>query len=156
MSDNINRRKVLQYSTVTITSLPFLSENTLALQSESINSKQENVHSIPYDLELVNNGETEEEIKVIAAPVSSDKPAYSASYSLPGLNSPSLEENDEASRKMNLSIPDDGFYVFQFELSNGETDRTKITVNPDGIRDSEAITVHISPSRMIEANTIVE
>jgi hypothetical protein len=137
--------------------LALLSDETLALQTESLSQKQEeNDHSIPYDLELVNNGKKEEVIKVAAAPVSSENPVYSNNYSVPGLNAPSVEEAENATQRMNVTIPEEGFYVFHFELSNGESDRAKITVNSDGIRDSEAITVDVSPDGKIEANTIVE
>lgn len=157
MSNNVNRREVLQYSTVTMSSLALLSDETLALQSESLSQKRgENDHSIPYDLELVNNGKKEKAIKVVAAPVSSKNPAYSNNYSLPGLNAPSIEEPEKATQRMSVTIPEEGFYVFHFELSNGESDRAKITINSDGIRDSEAITVYVSPDGKIEANTIVE
>lgn len=157
MNDSFNRRAVLKHSTTTITGLALFSGETLALESKQQvpESSDDDDHELPTDLWIHNNSTGNTTIEITAYPKNTDGPVFEGSYSLPGLNDPSLENPSDASQEHQLKISGEGTYTFQFQLPDGSTDSTDVTVTDDGIYGPESMSVYIRPSGQIRALTTV-
>lgn len=155
MSEKISRRDVLQYSCTTITGLALLSDETVALQSNPKRKPTESDHEIAGDLAIHNNSTGMTTIKVTAFPKYSDGPVLTGSYTLPGLNALDLEKAVDARSKHRLDISGEGIYTFQFQLPDGSTESTDVTVTEDGIYAPQMMTVHVTPSGDITAGTMI-
>lgn len=157
MKGNLSRRDVLKHSTTTITGLSLLSGETLALESEQQAPEliDDDDHELPTDLWIHNNSTGNTTVEITAYPKSTDGPVFEGSYSLPGLNDPSLENPPDASQEHQLKISGEGRYTFQFQLPDGSTDSTDVTVTDDGIYEPESMSVYIKPSGQIRTLTTV-
>lgn len=155
MNGKFNRRDVLKHSTTAITGLAMLSGEVLALESEQVPESVNDDHELPTDLWLHNNSTEKTTIEVSAYPKNTGGPVFKGSYSLPGLNSQSIEDPSKASQEHQLKISGEGTYTFQFQLPDGSTDTTDVTVTENGIYGPESMSVYVKPSGKLEASTTV-
>lgn len=150
----MKRRDVLRRSTATVTGLALLSGEALALQTDDQRSVvNTDDHEIPYDLSIHNNSTEEQSIRVTVSPRSSDDSMFTATFSLSGLNSSSVESAAEARLQRRLDISGSGTYDVHVLLPTGESDATAVTVTEDGVLPAEAVTAYVSPSGNVDART---
>lgn len=156
MSDKLDRRDVLRYSTATVTGLSLLSGKTLALQAKDQRSEIDtNSHELPYDLSIINNSTSEQTIEVILFPESPTNPTFTTMYSLQGLNDPAVETSSMTRFRKSLDVSGSGTYKVRVRLPSGATDSTAVGVTKDGISPPEAVTIYVTPEGEIEANTVI-
>lgn len=156
MSKKISRRDVLQYSGTSITGLAILSDQTVALRDDPETKPTGSDHEIPGDLAIHNNSTGTTTVTVTAFPKHTDGPVLTGSYTLPGLNAPGIEKAVDARIKKRLDVSGDGMYTFQFQLPDGSTANTDVTVTEDGVYAPQLMTVHVTPSGDITAGTMIE